>query len=76
VPRAYKPRKRFQKNNTAGHPGVSWNKNAKQFEAYIFKFKKKHYLGLHKTLEKAIRARKKGEERYHNEDYYEGAEYE
>lgn len=51
-------------SNTSGHKGVSQNKNTKKWEAYIHFKKKKIYLGSFETLEEALQARKKAEDKY------------
>jgi hypothetical protein len=48
------------KTNKTGYKGVSFNKPAKNYEAYFFKDYKKHYLGLFNTAEEASIARMKG----------------
>lgn len=35
----------FQKNNTSGYKGVSFNKRGNKFEVYITRFKKRYSLG-------------------------------
>lgn len=52
------------KNNSSGKKGVCWNKRANSWEVSICFQKKKHYLGLYKNLEDAIKARKEAEEKY------------
>jgi hypothetical protein len=53
-----------QKNNKTGKSGVSWNKNAGKYEAYIWKDRRKYALGLHAKFEDAVRAREKAEKRF------------
>ncbi|AUR94277.1 AP2/ERF domain protein [Vibrio phage 1.193.O._10N.286.52.C6] len=50
--------------NKSGHTGVSWNKGAGKWEAYIWKDSKKYNLGLHDNLQDAITIRLKKEEEF------------
>lgn len=52
------------KSNTSGHKGVSWDKKQKKYVSYIYFKRKKIYLGIFDTLEAAVVARKKAEEKY------------
>ena len=51
-------------NNTSGTKGVSFNKKSGTWLAYINFKGTRHNLGLHKTKESAIAARKKAEQLY------------
>lgn len=50
--------------NTSGHKGVSWDKYAKAWRAYVGGTKTRKELGHFKNLEDAIKARKQAEEEY------------
>lgn len=54
-----------QINNTSGHKGICWNKNAKKWMAEI-KYRKKIYLSIYEFIEDAIKARKEAEKIYYN----------
>ena len=54
----------ISKNNTSGHTGVYWHKRDKRWLARITIDGKTISLGRFKTIEKAIKARKLGEEKY------------
>ena len=47
--------------NTSGHKGVGWYKKKRKWRAYIRVNDKLYHLGLFKTLEKAVIARKEAE---------------
>lgn len=51
-------------DNTSGYKGVKWNKARKKWEVSISVDNKRHYLGLHETLEKAVEVRKEAEKKY------------
>lgn len=54
--------KQIQHNNTSGHKGVTFNKNAGQWQAKIGIGQGKYqHLGYFKTVEEAIAARKSAE---------------
>ena len=55
-----------QSNNTSGHVGVHFFKNAKRWEAYYWKNSKKFHLGYFKTIEEAVEARKTAIEEQNN----------
>ena len=50
--------------NTSGHPGVCWNKQRSKWVATITHNKKDIHLGLFKSLEEAVSARKAAEKLY------------
>ena len=52
------------KNNTSGHVGVVWRKDAKKWVAQITVSYKNVYLGLFDSLDDAVAARKKAEAQY------------
>lgn len=54
-----------QKNNASGFKGVYWHKKANKWMVDITIKGKYIYLGLYCSIEDAINARKKGEEKYH-----------
>lgn len=49
------------RDNTSGVTGVSWNKNAEKWMAYIFSEGKYFYLGLYKNISEASKVRKSWE---------------
>lgn len=51
-------------NNTSGHPGVSWKKQNSKWQAHIRHNQKLIHLGLFKSLEEALSARKAAEKLY------------
>ena len=53
--------------NTSGYKGVSWNKKSKAWEVSITQNGKRHYLGMYKDKEEAIKVRKEAEEKYFGE---------
>lgn len=55
----------LRSTNKSGHKGVSWSKLHSKWESYIWKDNKKYHLGIFVDINKAIKARKKGEEVYH-----------
>ena len=55
----------IQKNNTSGYKGLSWNKDVKKWETYIWSYGKKFLLGYFKDKNLAIKKRKKAEIIYH-----------
>ena len=56
-----------QSNNISNIPGVSWRKDRNKWRAYIAVNKKQISLGMFKTKEEAIKARKEGEIKYFGE---------
>ena len=50
-------------DNASGHTGVYLDKRTEKWQAYINFQKKRYHLGLYKTKEQAIRARKSAEEK-------------
>lgn len=48
-------------NNTSGHTGVGWSKQKRRWRAYIKSDGKMRCLGLHRTIEAALSARKAAE---------------
>jgi len=50
--------KRLGKNNTSGYFGVTWNKTAKKWRAFIKTDGKNKHLGYHVKKEDAIKCRK------------------
>lgn len=54
----------LQVNNTSGHKGVSWNRQTKKYEAYIYLRRKKIYLGTFDDINEAVSARADAEEMY------------
>ena len=59
------PRKRqaMRRDNTSGHPGVTWVRNRKKWQAKITVNHKRTHLGMFDRKEDAIEARKKAEEK-------------
>ena len=51
-------------SNTSGVKGVSWNKNAKKWQSYIYFEGKKYHLGLYDDVTSAEKARKEAEEKF------------
>lgn len=64
---------KLSKDNTSGFKGVSYAKDRKKYRAYITIKKKQIKLGDFNTLEEAVEARRKAEEKYHK-PYLEGKE--
>jgi hypothetical protein len=54
----------ISKNNTSGHTGVTFNKNANKWLAQITVSGENIYLGIYKDIKKAIKVRKEAEIRY------------
>jgi hypothetical protein len=54
-----------QINNTSGYKGISWDRKASRWEAFIHLHRKKHFLGYFKDIKDAIMARRQGELKYH-----------
>lgn len=55
-----------RKNNTSGVPGVDWWAAKGRWRATICFKGKRHYLGSFESFEEAVKARKRGEERFHD----------
>lgn len=51
-------------NNTSGYKGVQWYKARSKWTAEIMVRRKKIFLGYHKNLEDAVKARKQAEQKY------------
>lgn len=51
-------------DNTSGHIGVYWNKNAGKWQAFINVNSGSKYLGVYKSIDDAIAARKSAEKRF------------
>ena len=47
----------INKNNTSGHCGVTWNKQAKKWQAQVCSRGKSKYIGVFDVMEDAIKAR-------------------
>lgn len=58
--------KRARATNSSGHTGVWFNPKTRLYEAYISFQKKRYFLGAHKDLNDAVRARKEAEHRLHD----------
>ena len=58
--------KTVRRNNTSGVPGVDWMMKKQRWRATICFKGTRHYLGSYKNYEDAVKARKMGEEKYHN----------
>lgn len=52
------------KNNSSGHIGITWNKNASKWKATIMHEGKNIHLGYYSEIEIAIKARVKAAKRY------------
>lgn len=59
----------LDKNNTTGITGISYNKNAQKYEAYI-QLEHKIHLGLFQNIDDAIQARREAELEYFGEYRY------
>ena len=59
--------KNKQSNNTSGHIGVSWDRNAKKWKVQIRVNGKKKYLGLFDDISIAIEKRKRAEKKFFKE---------
>jgi len=57
--------KKLNKNNTSGHRGVCWSKNAQRWTVYIRFQKKSYYLGIFEDIQDAIKARREAEQKLH-----------
>jgi hypothetical protein len=51
--------KRLNRNNTSGHPGVSWMNSKQKWRARISLDRKECHIGVYDSLEEAIKAREK-----------------
>lgn len=58
--------KTLRSNNTSGVTGVEWVPATSMWRAVIFFKGKRHYLGSYGKFEDAVKARKRGEEEYHD----------
>ena len=58
--------KTVRKNNTSGVPGVDWVAKKQRWRATICFKGKRRYLGSYERFEDAVKARKRGEEEYHD----------
>lgn len=58
--------KTVRKNNTSGVPGVDWLPKKGLWRATICFKGKRHYLGSYRKFEDAVKARKRGEEEFHD----------
>lgn len=56
-----------QTNNTSGHSGVTWNKTAEKWMAYIAYNYKDITLGYFDMIKDAVECRKRAEEKYFGE---------
>ncbi len=58
--------KTVRRNNTSGVPGVEWVARKQVWRATICFQGKRHYLGTYRRHEDAVKARKRGEEQFHD----------
>ncbi|MCI8539009.1 MAG: HNH endonuclease [Oscillospiraceae bacterium] len=58
--------KTVRRNNTSGVPGVEWQSAKQRWRATSCFKGKRHYLGSYSRFEDAVKARKRGEEEYHD----------
>lgn len=56
--------KRFERNPRSGYTGIRYNSKTESYYVRIMVNKKEISLGAYKSIEEAIEARKKGEEKY------------
>ena len=56
--------KRFERNPRSGYTGIRYNSKTGSYYVRIMVNKKEISLGAYKSIEEAIEARKKGEEKY------------
>jgi len=54
----------IQRNNTSGHPGVTWEEGRSKWKATIKIDGKLKNIGRYDTLEEAVEARKQAENEY------------
>lgn len=66
--------KTIRSNNTSGVTGVEWVPRANKWKAVIFFKGRRYYLGCYEKFEDAVKARKRGEEEYHDKFLEEFAE--
>lgn len=66
--------KTVRRNNTSGVPGVDWRAGKRVWRAAICFKGKRYYLGAYPNFEDAVRARKRAEERLHDNFLREFAE--
>jgi len=55
----------IQSNNKSGHKGISWNKDMRKWETYIWNYGKKIMLGFFADISEAVMRREKAEKVYH-----------
>lgn len=55
-----------RRNNTSGVPGVDWLAKKQRWRASICFKGRRYYLGSYSRFEDAVKARKRGEEKYHD----------
>lgn len=65
-------RNQKRSSNTTGHTGTSFSKKINRFEAYLTNNYKRIHLGIFKTLEEAVEARKQGELKYWGANEFRG----
>lgn len=58
--------KTIRSNNTSGVTGVEWVPKMNKWKAVIFFKGHRYYLGCYERFEDAVKARKRGEEEYHD----------
>lgn len=58
--------KTIRRNNTSGVTGVEWVPASNKWKAVILFKGRRYYLGCYEKFEDAVKARKRGEEEYHN----------
>ena len=58
--------KTIRSNNTSGVTGVEWVPHVNKWKAVIFFKGRRYYLGCYEKFEDAVKARKRGEEEYHD----------
>lgn len=58
--------KTIRSNNTSGATGVEWVPKINKWKAVIFFKGRRYYLGCYEKFEDAVKARKRGEEEYHD----------
>lgn len=58
--------KTIRRNNTSGVTGVEWVSSINKWKAVIFFKGRRYHLGCYEKFEDAVKARKRGEEEYHD----------
>ena len=58
--------KTVRSNNTSGVPGVDWRASKRLWRASICFKGKRYYLGSYANFDDAVKARKRGEEQFHD----------